>query len=342
MPVTGVYFDGQSSKRQSVTLELAQGVLKLNSDSAQLSVPAGELKIAPPLGRAARVIYLPGGAHCEIAQEDFETLFPDQAKALVPLLEQHWPAVGAALVITLAVVAAAYVWGLPYAAEVTAGKIPPAISAGLDRQVLANFDEVWFEPSQLPADRRQAISQAFNGLVFPDAGKPGELIFRLSPKLGANAFTFPGGSIVVLDDLVNLADNDQEIIAVLTHEAGHAHDHHAMRQMLQASVVGMVTLWYVGDISHLLSVITTVLLQTRYSREFERNADAFAVTLLHANHLSGLSLAGMLEKLQNQGKDSKLLKQLPAPDSVYKVLTYLSTHPDTDERIKMLRATERP
>lgn len=340
MAVTGFYFDGKSSKRHVVTLECFRNVLRLKGDNLELIIPEAELNIPPPLGRSARLVFLPGGAHCEIACDDFSTVFPDRPRGLVPLLEQHWLAVSASVILSFAVVAAAYFWGLPYIAEVTAGKIPAALSAGLDRQVLANFDDNAFEPSRLPADRRQAITQLFKSLRFPDGAKPGELVFRSSPKLGANAFTLPGGSIVVLDELVNLAGNDREILAVLAHEAGHGHEHHAMRQLFQASAVGLFVFWYMGDISHLLSVVTTVLLETRYSREFERNADAYAVSLLRANHLSGGSLADMLEKIQNRGKDAKAVTQLQNPERFGQVLGYLSTHPDTDERIKMLRKAE--
>ena len=41
------------------------------------------------------------------------------------------------------------------------------------------------------------------------------------------ALALPGGIIVVTDDMVNLAANDPELLAVLAHEMGHLRGRHA-------------------------------------------------------------------------------------------------------------------
>jgi Zn-dependent protease with chaperone function len=151
--------------------------------------------------------------------------------------------------------------------------------------------------------------------------------------LGANAFALPGGSIVVLDELVSLADNDQEILAVLAHEMGHISEKHALRQMLQASVVGLAMAWYIGDVSSLLAAAPTVLLQTRYSRDFERNADTFAAEMLRANGIPASRLADILQKLEAAHQTETT--QISAKSA--KAMDYLSSHPNTEERIDRLR-----
>ncbi|MEB3735127.1 M48 family metalloprotease [Halopseudomonas pachastrellae] len=44
--------------------------------------------------------------------------------------------------------------------------------------------------------------------------------FRSAPALGANAFALPGGHLVFTDAMVELAQHDDELVAVLAHEAG--------------------------------------------------------------------------------------------------------------------------
>ena len=65
------------------------------------------------------------------------------------------------------------------------------------------------------------------------------LEFRKSPAVGPNAFALPGGTVVLLDELVAAAAHDDEIAAVLAHEIGHLHGRHTMRHVLQTSVAGV-------------------------------------------------------------------------------------------------------
>ena len=87
----------------------------------------------------------------------------------------------------------------------------------------------------------------------------------------------PSGTLIVTDAFVMLAANDDEIVSVLAHEAGHVEHHHGLRLVFQNSVVALVITWLVGDVSTLLAAAPTALLQAKYSRDFERDADAYAV-----------------------------------------------------------------
>jgi predicted Zn-dependent protease len=77
-----------------------------------------------------------------------------------------------------------------------------------------------------------------------------------------------------------------------------------------------------GDASGLVATLPTLMLDLRYSRDAEREADLYAAHLLKAAGLSANSLAAALERLSGRQKDG------PA---------YLSTHPATAERIARLR-----
>ncbi len=59
--------------------------------------------------------------------------------------------------------------------------------------------------------------------------------FRASPIIGANAFALPGGIVIVTDQLMQLAEHDDEILAVLAHEIGHVKHRHVLRGLPQDS-----------------------------------------------------------------------------------------------------------
>lgn len=335
MRLTAVYYDGRQAKPYDVTLSLIGDVLQLQGDGVERRETLSALKIPPPLGSTPRLILFADGGRCEVAdRRGFEAMLPAKAASLVSGLESRWRYAVFALLLTLGLAVAAYLWGLPYAARVVADRIPPYVTEQLDKQFFANLDGIVLKPTELPLQRRQAISGRLRGLTLPEGGiKPRKIEFRSSKALGANAFALPGGSVVVLDQLVELSDNDDEIIAVLAHEMGHVSQHHALRQILQASVVGLVMAWYIGDISSLLAAAPTALLETRYSRELERSADAFAGRMLSMNRIPVSRLADILEKLEASHRLSD--RQISKQSEV--VFDYLSTHPNTQERIDALR-----
>jgi Zn-dependent protease with chaperone function len=250
-------------------------------------------------------------------------------------LEARWSHAVGALLLILALVGAAYVWGLPYVAELAAARMPQRVVALMDEQFMQTVDGRLLHPSKLSAARQQALLGRVRALRWPpDAQPPTRILFRSSPEIGPNAFALPGGTVVVLDQLVQLAHNDDEIIGVLAHEIGHVSERHALRQMLQASVVGLAMAWYVGDVSSVLAAAPSALLETRYSRDFERRADAFAARTLKLNGIPPSRLADMLQSLEQAYAGRK---QKVQDNGHAHWMDYLSTHPATDERIRALQ-----
>ncbi|NOV30285.1 M48 family metallopeptidase [Methylomonas sp. ZR1] len=335
MLLTAVYYDGRQARPHPVTLCLEGDKLLLQGRDIVRREDLASLKIPPPLGSTPRLILFADGGRCEVAdRQGFAEMLPDAGSSAVAGMENSWWYALAALLLTLSLLVVAYLFGLPYAARAAADQVPVYLLERMDTQFFASLDQTLLKPSTLSDERRQTIQDGWQRLALPPGeDRPAHIEFRASPTLGANAFALPGGSVLLLDDLVSLASNDQEILAVLAHEMGHVHEKHALRQMLQASVVGLAMAWYIGDISSLLAVAPTVLLQTRYSRDFERRADAFAAELLRANAIPVSRLADILEKLE-AAHQTTVPKQ---PVESLEALDYLSSHPNTEERIKRLR-----
>jgi len=128
----------------------------------------------------------------------------------------------------------------------------------------------------------------------------------------------------VLDDLITSIGDDQQTLAVLTHELGHAHGRHGLQQLLQSSAVGAFWTFYLGDISNLLAAAPTAVVQAKYSQDLERQADDYGAALLMHNGRSPALLADVLRKLAERHAGSAKAG-------------YLSSHPSTDERMRRLR-----
>ncbi|MFY0104218.1 M48 family metallopeptidase, partial [Acinetobacter baumannii] len=87
------------------------------------------------------------------------------------------------------------------------------------------------------------------------------------------------------------------LMGVLAHELGHVHRRHLMRRLIQSSAIAATATLLFGDVSAVLANIPTVLLDLKYSRDIEREADDYAIAMFKANGLPRQKLALVFEKL---------------------------------------------
>jgi len=172
------------------------------------------------------------------------------------------------------------------------------------------------------------------------------LVFRKSPRIGANAFALPSGIIVLTDELIALAGDDDEIYAVLAHELGHVANRHSLRMVLQSGALALLVAVYTGDISAsstLAAEFPVILAHMSYSRQFETEADIFSLNFMLNNKVSPLAFVRMMTKLESYAKDKMALKAKVKTnkDSVNKSQTqktsFLDSHPSTHDRLKRFR-----
>jgi Zn-dependent protease with chaperone function len=338
------YFDGRSAKAHPVTLSLNDTVLSMRGDGISRDDPVTSLRVSEPMGAAPRLISFPDGTHCEVrdlagmAALLAATHYED---SWVVRLQHRWRWAVASVVVTVATILAGYYWGLPALSEWIAYQVPDKVLAQMGSGTLRILDRAVFSPTKLSEDRRQSLSAAFERLLAPGDTKPRyTLLFRHGGRVGANAMALPDGTIVVTDQLVALAAHDEEIIAVLAHELGHLNRRHGLRMLIQGSIVAFVVTWYMGDVSSAAAGLPTLLLQARYSRNHEREADDFGAAMLKANGISPRRLADMLAKLEaaHRAKSAKTdgeKTDTPAGKSG-SVGDYLASHPATRERIDAL------
>lgn len=87
----------------------------------------------------------------------------------------------------------------------------------------------------------------------------------------------------------------------------------------------------IGDVSMLAAVAPTALLQAKYSRDLEREADAHAISVLDINGISREHFARMLERLEASAREH-------GAGDEGSLVDYLSSHPVTRERIERVQA----
>ena len=319
------YFDGQHARRHEVTLVLSGGMMKIVGREVDAEFEASRVRISTRIAAAPRWIYLPGGGACVTEDNDgVDRLVRERpAQRVLHRLEAHpafavWRCAGRGSVLGDRRRA------LPFAAARVAEHIPAQAEATLGREALAGMDQFWLQPSQLAPEQRTSLAGKLGSLAVLAGETPAyRLEFRASPLIGANAFALPSGIIVLTDELVKLAQTDEEVLAVLAHELGHVRHRHVMRRLLEGSAVALLVAGVTGDVASATSLAAaapTLVLQTKFSRDNEREADAFAIDLLRRAGIGPHHFGAILARMEAQAPRGPMLP------------TFLSTHPATEER----------
>ncbi len=361
--IAGSFFDTRRSLRRAARAEIvAPGIVRIRIDAGEAPArlendaspaidadsakgeasrwehPLAEVEISDRIGDIPRRLTLSGIGVFETSDNDGI----DRALAAIgrPIgavhwMEQRWPVALASLV-AIAVGSLLFVrFGLPVAAELAARHLPARIDQMLGRQTLSALDELFFEPSALSEERQQALAAHFDSMTrdLEDGLEEGaekdhdyRLLHRAAPRLGPNALALPSGIVVMTDELVELASDDEELVAVLAHEIGHVRGRHALRQMLQSAGISALAFVLLGDVTTASSLLSAapVLIEAKHSRDFEREADAFAKAWLARHGIDPIRFDDILCAMQADAGGS----------GAGGVARYFSTHPPTDERVR--------
>jgi Zn-dependent protease with chaperone function len=327
MRFTGDLFDGRTSHAHPVTATLEAGQLRIEGDGIALSFTLDCVDVAPPVGAARGVVHLPDahelhsadlGALAELSQATQS----NRPERWARHLESRLGYALAALAISVLVMFSGLRWGVPIMALLASHTLPAGVDRHIGKDALALMDKVSLRPSKLPITHQQAIAHKLAAQCRKQVCPPHQLLFRDSPLLGANAMALPGGAVVVTDALVNLSHNDEEVLAVIAHELGHVRHRHSLRLALQSIGAGAILVAVTGDIgsvTDLAAGLPSLLLQKGYSRDMEREADAYALAWLNTACIPPRRFADLLGRL-DKGDSGRT--------------SLLSSHPGTRERIR--------
>ena len=149
-----------------------------------------------------------------------------------------------------------------------------------------------------------------------------------------NAFAAPGGLIFVSRGMLRCCKSENAVAAVLAHEIGHVQLRHGLQAIDKSRLTqALTTLAAEGaktfgskELADLtkafegsISDVTSTMINNGYSRSFEREADAAAVTILSRVGYSPNGLIAMLSEMEKNLKPG-------GPD-------FAKTHPSPKSRI---------
>ncbi|MBC8413789.1 MAG: M48 family metallopeptidase [Nitrospira sp.] len=326
------YFDGKTSISRTVifTLYGKKAEIRGVDTGFVFTVPLVDCEISPAIGNTPRLIRLPGGAMCEAVDLDavaaLEELKGEQKiLRLVHFIEGRWKA---ALVSIAGIIIFAWffvVFGIPAIAEKAAFAVSADILNEVSNQTLEVLENRFLKPSELDQSRIDKLRRDFEE-VLADVCRDEQcrVEFRKSPVVGPNAFALPSGLIIVTDELVEASENERELIGILLHEAAHIKERHGLRGIIQNTGVFIMVSVFVGDVASITSIaasLPTLLAQAGYSREFEREADEYAVRYFHQKGWDTESYREILVRITEK------MTRYPG-DSL------LSSHPITEERVE--------
>ncbi len=329
------YYDGIHPVGQSVTVIVsANGKTSIVGENISYSCHWKDVNVANQLGTTPRNITFPNTAKCETTAHQEINLLQDQfsqsgISKYLHVLESNWQYVFLASFIVVGFTWGMVVYGIPALAKTVAYSLPVSVDEKLTEGTLAILDKNLLNDSELDDVVKDRIDKKFKEIAERSQDDHQfRLLFRKG--LGANAFALPSGHIIVTDELVTLSESDDEVLAVLAHEIGHVVHEHGLRSVLQSSAVALLLTAVTGDISSasgFAAAMPIIFLETNYSRKFELEADQYALNYMQAHNIDTVHFATILKKITGDTEQQEK-----------SAFSYLSTHPDTLERIKPFEA----
>ena len=340
-PVSAVYFDGRSSRPQAAQVRVEGDELRISLPEQELRYPLDVLRWPERSQATGRTFLLPAGASLQAdADGAWSRLAAAHgiAESSVVRWQQSGWRIALALVLVLVLVGSGLRWGVPLAARAVLLAVPASVDAAIGRQTLIQLDAEVFSPTELSVSQQQQLRARLDAVVrraWASRDEPPpefELAFR-SSSVGPNAFALPGGSIVLTDELVELADGNLDmVVGVLAHEIGHVEGRHGMRAVAQSLLAATAMAVVLGDASSLLTSAPLVLGSLAYTRDLERQADDHAIALMQANDISPRVMAEFFRKVLDAN-------DVPADDTgneggLDRLGLLFSSHPGARERIR--------
>ncbi|MGD9209907.1 MAG: M48 family metallopeptidase [Desulfobacteraceae bacterium] len=339
--VNGKWYDGNTSLQTTAELKLFDnGVVQIeDSRTGKVLFKQNQLtaNISDRLADTQRFLTFPNGGAFEtgdnLAIDRIVRKFNRKGwSQWIYFLESKKRYVLLAFVVVLCFMAAMVKYGIPFAADMISIYLPQAYYKLADQQTLKALDHMALKPSTLDSQTQKHVLDSFQHCIDTHRYLNITLIFKSGGPLGPNAFALPGGTIIFTDELVKLAQNDEELIAILAHEIGHVVHRHGMRRIMQDSLLSFAFMALTGDasgVSEIFLGLPVVLTELAYSREFERSADQYALDYLTSQNISSERFADILARIDEENR------HLEGDDKKWH--NYLSTHPSTLERIKGFR-----
>lgn len=331
----GRFFDGRSTLPNPASAWIDGDALVVEAagadgGSARSRHPLRELALGERWARADYPVGLPGGGTLWLHRP--EPVFVDALlrgagrRQPVARVLRSWPAVLACLAVLVALLAWFDRQGVGLAARAVLPLVPLGVDDTLGRRAWEGIDGGWLAPSQRDAQADARLRSRFEAMAQACGEGRGLRLFvrREKDDPGFNAMALPDGTVVVLDGLLGALTEDEALV-VLAHEIGHVVHRHGMENLARSTGLLVVAGAVLGDFSTVAATAVGTLQWLRYSREAERQADAFARQCIARMGLDPRLMVSVWGKFRAEAQRRGAGSGLPA---------WLSTHPGLEERLR--------
>lgn len=174
-----------------------------------------------------------------------------------------------------------------------------------------------------PSPEAQAVFKKFIERVYPAQNSKMKIDVHVVKSDMNNAFTLPGGTILLLSHLIENSSGPEELAGILAHEIAHVKERHVLGMILRTSMFALTFSFFGGDFASVFAIDPSTMLTVAtmaFDRQMEFEADQGAVDILKAQEIE-------IEGFKN------FFKRLPSYGSK---LEFLSTHPVSENRVKWL------
>jgi len=337
--IKGKWYDGRTSAEVPAVCDIydsgAVTVKHAVDDNRILSLSRFTIKVSPRLADTPRYLHFPDGEKFEtqdnLSVDRIVKRFTDARwTSWLHRFESSWRFALIALATMLVFLWGGIKYGVPLSARIIADRLPPSILHAAGEQTLGILDHSVLSESDLDEAVRSRLQEHFRPVIDAHSNETLTILFRKGGRVGPNAFALPDGTIIFTDEMVRLAQHDDELLAILAHEIGHVIHRHGLRSIIQNSLLGFTLLAITGDAagsSELFLGLPVLLTQLAYSRTFECEADSYALDYLRAHDIPPIHFAHLMRRIEQTSS-------LRPKGSEPKRFGYLSSHPLTAERIR--------
>ena len=332
--LTGQLFTGKTTTPVEVSVEAQPDGLRLTAPSLSEAWPYKRVhRLDAPAGRIRLGLRVEKGEEeprltlRDLTAEDLRAL-----KSIAPGVFGGWgetrriAVIAGGLVAGSALMIGMIIYGLPRAAGPAARATPPPIERSIGKSV-RTYVNLW--TNECPNDTSEGVAalaevtERLNAI----ARSKFEIKIEIVDADFPNAFALPGGQIIVTDDLIEMADGPDEVAGVLAHELAHVKRRHVLATVYRQ--VGAVIFFEAmlgggTGAGQEIALAANEFLALGYSREAEREADAFGLDYLEQAGFDpgglGRFFAALSTDADDEDRETNRLHQL------------LSTHPDLKDR----------
>ena len=224
-------------------------------------------------------------------------------------------------------IAAGVFWiSIPLVSKVVAKKIPFDLEVKASAHMKIND---FFKPCSLNASQEFAL-KTYTEYIYPrnDLEKKMPITFQITNDPMVNAFTFPGGKIILMKGLLKEVKTPEELLGVMAHEIGHVVARDSAGFIVRGALLASFFGFFTGDFNSTFALSPQILLSTAaltFDRDMEKAADAYAAHRLMQLDVSTSGLRSFFSRRSFE-------KNFTAPE-------VLMTHPDYQSRIALIKET---